>query len=251
MGHKMVRCRDLDEIGLSAASFIHTAYLKTLEKKHSFSLVLSGGKTPEVLYRTLASRPFRDRFQWSRMHLFWGDERFVPKSDPESNYAMAERTLVSKVPIPDENVFPIPTELPRVAEAAEAYEKTLRIYCQKTGATTGSPPMPLFDLVLLGLGEDGHAASLFPGNRIDPHTARWIEAVDAPPSYPTRERITLTLPVLNAAANVIFLVSGKNKKNTLERVLRGNTHGENPLPAQLVTPESDVHWFSDIDIGQF
>jgi 6-phosphogluconolactonase len=251
MGHRVVRCRDLEDIGQSAASYIHRLYLKILKKKDSFSLVLSGGKTPEVLYRILASPPFRDRFQWHRVHLFWGDERFVPKSDPESNFGMAQRSLISSVPIPDENLFPIPTELPRAVEAAEVYEKTLRYFCLHSGMTTGSPPMPFFDLILLGLGEDGHAASLFPGNQIDMHTPNWVDAVDAPPSYPTKERITLTLPVLNAAANVVFLVSGEKKKNTLERVLRGSNPGEESLPAQLVAPRTDVHWFTDIEVEEF
>jgi 6-phosphogluconolactonase len=251
MGHRVVRCRDPEDIGRSAATYIHRVYLKSLEEKDSFSLVLSGGKTPEVLYRTLAALPFRDLFQWHRVHLFWGDERFVPKSNPESNFTMAQRSLISSIQIPDENLFPIPTDLRYPTEGAKAYEKILRNYFLHIGTTTGSPPMPLFDLILLGLGEDGHTASLFPGNQIDQYTATWVESVEAPPSYPTRERITLTLPVLNAAANVAFLVSGGTKKETLERVLRGKESGKKTLPAQLVAPRSDIHWFTDIVVKGF
>jgi len=249
LGHRLVYCKNAEDIGLSAASYIHSIYKTKVSEKSQFTLVLSGGKTPEVLYRTLASPEFNNRIQWNRVKVFWGDERFVPKNDPESNFGMAHRTLLSKVTLPEENVYPIPTEADTAIEAADTYENTLRTFFQQSGSITGSPPMPVFDLILLGLGKDGHAASLFPGNSIDPQGSRWVEAVAAPPFYPTRERITLTLPVLNSSANIVFLVSGSDKKETLEQVLKGRTHNEEMLPAQLVQTVSDIVWFTDIDMG--
>ena len=239
----------MEDIGRSAASYIHSIYKTKVTEKGQFNLVLSGGKTPEVLYRTLASPEFINRIQWNRVRVFWGDERFVPKSDPESNFSMAHRTLLAKVSLPEENIYPIPTETDTAVEAADTYENTLRTFFQNTGSITGSPPMPVFDLILLGLGKDGHTASLFPGNSINPQGSRWVEAVDAPPSYLTRERITLTLPVLKSAAYIVFLVSGSDKKETLVRVLKGRTRNEEPLPAQLVQNVSDIVWFTDIDTG--
>jgi 6-phosphogluconolactonase len=249
MKHRVEHCNNLKDIGLRAAGYIHVIYQDMVRRKGNFTLVLSGGKTPEVLYRTLASSPYNDQFDWNRVRIFWGDERYVPQEDPESNYGMAYRSLLSKVPIPDSNVYPMPTDTDDVEEAAKSYEHTLREFFSSHGSTSSSPAMPVFDLVLLGLGADGHTASLFSESSLDPNNSRWVLAVTIPPSYPTRERITMSLPVLNAAANVVFLVSGENKRETLEKILRNEPAEHKPLAAQHVKPASDIVWFTDIDVG--
>ena len=248
MGHRVERCSNPEDIGMAAASYIHRVYTDMVQKKGSFSLVLSGGKTPEILHRKLASLEFKNRFSWDRVMVFWGDERYVPKDDPESNYAMAKRTLLTHIPIPEENIFPIPTEAETVPEAADRYEETLKRFFHDKGSLIGSPSMPVFDLILLGLGEDGHTASLFLNRPINRKGTRWVEAVTIPSSYPARERITMTLPVLNSAAHVVFLVSGDNKKKILLAVLNGTFPGKEKYAAQLVQPPTDITWFTDIQV---
>jgi len=246
--HIVEYCSDQEGIGERAASHIYNLYKKSITQKGTFTLVLSGGKTPEVLHRRLVSHDFKSKFSWDRVSIFWGDERYVPWDDPESNYGMAERTLLTHIPIPGENIFPIPTDTDTVSEAAKLYEERLKSFFRKNGAVTGSPPMPVFDLILLGLGKDGHAASLFLDRPIDPHGRSWVEAVTIPPSYPTRERITMTLPVLNSAAHVAFLVSGESKRETLIEVLEGDEPGREKFAAQLVKPCTDIVWFTDIQL---
>jgi len=248
MGHRVKHCNDPEDMGMAAASYIHRVYTSTVQKKGSFFLVLSGGKTPEILHRRLASPDFKKRFSWDRVMVFWGDERYVAKDNPESNYGMAKRTLLSNIPIPEKNIFSIPTEAETSIEAADRYEETLKRFFHDEGSLIGSPSMPVFDLILLGLGEDGHTASLFLNGPINLRGTRWVEAVTIPPSYPTRERITLTLPVLNSAAQVVFLVSGDNKKETLLEVLKGAVPGREKFAAQLVQPRTDITWFTDIQV---
>jgi len=246
MGHTVEHCGNPDAIAEAAASYVHKLYEHAIARKGTFTLVLSGGKTPEALHKKLASADFKDKFSWDKIHIFIGDERYVPMSHPESNFGMAQRTLLSHIPIPEENLFPVPTGAESAAEAAKQYEELLRTYFSKRGSTIGSPPMPVFDLILLGLGKDGHAASLFLNRFIDPKGESWVESVTIPPSYPTRERITLTLPVLNSAARVAFLVSGESKRETLIEVLNGAAPGEERYAAQLIKPRADIMWFTDI-----
>jgi 6-phosphogluconolactonase len=249
MGHTVEHCATTDALAEAAASYVYRQYEEAVSRKGIFTLVLSGGKTPEALHRKLASEDFRSRFNWGQVHVFMGDERYVPHDHEQSNFGMARRTLLSHVPIPDENLFPIPTEAATVAEAAKLYEENLKKYFHGSNAAQGTPPMPVFDLILLGLGKDGHAASLFLDRFIDPNGESWVESVTIPASYPTRERITLTLPVLNAAAQVAFLVSGENKKKTLVDVLNGADPGKEIYAAQLIHTQSDIMWFTDIKLS--
>ena len=249
MGHIVEHCSSAEAIAEAAASYVHRLYEDAITRKGTFTLVLSGGKTPEALHRKLSSHDFKDRFSWDKVHIFIGDERYVPISHPESNFGMAQRTLLSHIPIPEENLFPVPTEAETVAEAAKLYENVLRAYFIKHDSTIGSTPMPVFDLILLGLGKDGHAASLFLDRFIDPKGESWVESVTIPPSYPTSERITLTLPVLNSAAQVAFLVSGESKKETLIAVLNGAEPGKEIYAAQLIKPRTDIVWFTDIALS--
>lgn len=209
---------------------------KALEASEALHLCLSGGSTPEALYRKLAAPPFRDRIPWDRTHVFWGDERFVPADSPLSNYRMARESLLDHVPIAPGNIHPIPTELDSPAKAADAYEGLLKT---EYGADSLDPARPLFDVMLLGLGADGHTASLFPDAKaaLAEHD-RWVVSVIGVKAEP---RITLTYPALESSRHVAFLVSGSDKAPILARLAEGDP----ALPAARVKPAGDLWIFTD------
>jgi len=200
-----------------------------------FSLALSGGKTPRPLHRMLAREPYRSRIPWSHVHLFWVDERCVPTSDPASNYGQARRDFLDSVPIPGSNIHSMPVHLP-AEKAARRYQRHLARFFSGAGDA-----FPHFDLVLLGLGKDGHTASLFPDS---PHlldTEDWVVALRG--GEPEVDRLSLTLPVFNAAKTVVFLVTGEDKALILRRVFEEPGTG---LPAEMVGPSSgDLLWLLD------
>lgn len=204
-------------------------------EQHPFSVALSGGNTPRRVYELLASDEFKLKVNWQFVHIFFGDERPVPPDDPASNYGMAVTALISRVPIPESNVHPI-SGSGDPHENARSYERELRTYF------TGSP-WPRFDLVLLGMGEDGHTASLFPGTAgISEKTgwvvANWVEQLN-------QFRITLTAPAINSAVQILFLVTGANKASHLAEVLNG-PYRPNFLPAQLIKPDDgEMLWMID------
>ena len=196
---------------------------------------LSGGSTPRALYGLLAAPPYLDRVPWDRLHLFFGDERFVPPGDSRSNYRMVTDAMLSKAPIPPANVHPVPTEGLSPQQAADAYAAELaRFY----GAATLDPARPLFEVTLLGLGANGHTASLFPGEPVLDDTAHWVAAV-SPPGEPTR--ITMTYPAIDSSRQVAFLVAGAEKKEMLARLRAGDTG----IPAGRVKPVGELHVFAD------
>src|SRR5271155_3385160 len=200
-----------------------------------FAVCLSGGSTPRRLYERLADPPFASRFPWSRVHWFWGDERFVPHDHPDSNFRMAREAFLSRVPVPGDNIHAVPTEGVSPEQTAAAYETTLKRFY---GADMLAPDRPLFDVTLLGIGEDGHTASLFPGQRALQETRRWAVAVIGAKA---EARITLTYPVLDSSREVAFLVTGKEKRRVLARAqARDRT-----LPAAAVHPVGLLHWFTD------
>ncbi len=199
-------------------------------------LGLSGGSTPHRLYARLASPPFRSRIEWARVHVFWGDERCLSPDHPDSNYRVAHESLLSKVSIPPQQIHRMRGEDPDLDRAAEVYEHELRRVFDLT-----PNERPRFDLILLGLGTDGHTASLFPGSPALDETTRLTVAVHAAP--PPAPRLTLTLPVLNAAARVIFLVSGEEKAEVLRRVLQGGASPDRP--ASLIRPADGPLWLVD------
>jgi 6-phosphogluconolactonase len=208
-----------------------------------FLLALSGGSTPRRLYELLSRPPFVERIDWSRVQVFWGDERCVPPDHPESNYRMAREALLDRVPIPKENVHRIRGE-DEPPHAAQAYEQVLRGFF---GQAEG-PPERSFDEVLLGMGNDGHTASLFPGTPPVTEERRWVmaEHIEQPQAM---WRITLTPVVINAAADVTFLVAGGNKAERLSEVLEGGPR-DHPLPAQLIRPKhGSLHWMVDAAAG--
>lgn len=200
-----------------------------------FAVCLSGGTTPKQLYELLAAPPRRERLPWDRTHWFWGDERFVPHDDEQSNFRMAREALLRHVPVPPGNIHAIPTANVSAAVAAAAYESELKHFY---GADTLDPARPLFDLTLLGLGEDGHIASLFPASPALAETRRW--AVPVVGESPV-ERITLTYPALASSRNTVFLVAGERKRQALARALAG----DRSLPAARLDPHGAVYWFVD------
>lgn len=204
-------------------------------KQSTFAICLSGGSTPQLFYRHLADPEYRDRFPWSRTHWFWGDERFVPHDDALSNYRMVREALLSRAPVPLANIHAIPTEGMSPDAAASAYEGELKMFY---GAERLDPNRPLFDVNLLGLGEDGHTASLFPGNPVLAERERWVCPVIGAKS---EARITLTYPALGSSAHAAFLVTGKNKRATFERLRRG----DESLPAVGIRPTGSLWLFSD------
>ena len=200
-----------------------------------FAVCLSGGSTPRRLYERLGDPAFAARFPWNRAHWFWGDERFVPHDDRDSNYRMARDAFLSRASIPNDNIHAVPTEGLSPDQAASAYETTLK---QFYGADTLAPGRPLFDVTLLGIGEDGHTASLFPGQLTLQETSRWAVAVIGAKA---EARITLTYPVLDSSREVAFLVTGKEKRRVVARAQAG----DRMLPAAAVHPIGRLHWFTD------
>ena len=201
-----------------------------------FTMALSGGSTPGRLHEILGEPPMSERVPWKRVRVFWGDERCVPPEDPGSNYRMACETLLDHVPLPAENIHRMRGELGPDA-AAEAYEKELRGFFQV--------PWPTFDLILLGMGNDGHTASLFPGSDILHETTQPVAGVSAHYQDRPARRVTLTPPAINAARHVVFLATGAEKAETLRSVLEGRFQPD-ALPAQVIRPtDGQLMWLVD------
>ncbi len=240
--------RDPGQLTGEVCKYINKIARKSIQKRGFFSLVLSGGKTPKALYEKLSEHDFRATMPWRYVNLFWTDERYVTKDHPESNYGMAFNAFISKVPLPEENIFPIETEIEPIQKAALLYEETLRAFFnEKRGQ---SELLPSFDLILLGLGKDGHVASLYQGSPVLKENKHWVRAVDAPDIYKIRKRITLTLPVINNARNVLFLVTGGDKKAILKEILKNKRPTDDIYPAQIVKPSGNLLWFTDIEIKE-
>lgn len=199
-----------------------------------FRVSLSGGSTPKTLYGLLASDEFRGRFPWQRVFWYWGDERFVPYDHPESNFRMTREAMLSKAPVPPENIHPVPAD-GTADEAALRYELALQA---DYGATVLDPARPLFDITLLGLGPDGHTASLLPDEPVLNERKRWVVAV----SHGRPEvRITMTYPVIESSRHVAFLVAGQEKAAMFDTIRAGGSD----VPAARVRPMGELVWFVD------
>ena len=209
------------------------------EPRERFAVALTGGSSPEGLYRLLASEPYRSQVPWQHVHWFWGDDRFVPQDDPRSNAGVARRLFLDRVPAPAENVHPIPTEAANPNESARRYEAELRGFY---GADRLDPGRRLFDLVLMGVGNDGHTASLFPGQPQVDETKRWVVGVPQAGQEPFVPRVSLTLPALASTRDMLFLVTGRGKREILNRVLAGAD-----LPAARAHSQGDLVWLVDRD----
>jgi len=237
---------DSEALAGKAADLITECAQDAIRERGRFTLVLSGGSTPEKTYALLAQPDRMATIDWSKTFVFFGDERMVPPEDPRSNFAMARRALLDRATVPDSNVFPIPTGKRSPAEAAKAYAECLARFFS---ASPASGP-PRFDLVLLGLGEDGHTASLFPGAAALDVEDAWVAWSSPGTLPPPVDRVTLTYPVLNAARQVVFLVSGESKAAALRDVLEGRAD-RNRRPAAGVRPtDGTVTWLVDRDAAK-
>lgn len=203
-----------------------------------FTIALSGGSTPKHLYQLLAGEPFRSQVDWSHVEIFWGDERCVPPDHPDSNYRMAREAMLANLPIPAEHIHRIEAERSDRDAAARDYEAVL---ARAFGVAIGREP-PALDLVLLGMGPDGHTASLFPQTQALDETKRWVVANPVPQLH--TQRLTLTRPILNRAREVLFLVAGADKAERLAEVLAGPADPKR-LPSQTIQPEGQFLWFLD------
>ena len=223
---------DAEALAESAARFVSTRLSQTYAR---FGLCLSGGATPKRVYELLAQTSFSQAIDWQRIHLFWGDERFVPQNHIKSNFRMVREALIDRVPIPAEQVHPIPTDCHSPEEAAASYASILQEFY---GAKALDPARPLFDLTLLGLGADGHTASLFPNTKALLERAAWVTPVAGATPEP---RLSLTFPAIESSKEIVFIVSGAAKREALARVLANDT----ALPAARLATRGTIRIFAD------
>ena len=217
----------------AAELFVQTAR-EAVAAGGRFTLALTGGSSPVQLYKLLASSPYREQVPWEKTFVFWGDERWVPLTDERSNAKMAFDTFLKQVPVPESQIFPMWGE-GEAEDFANQYEQGLQKHFHQQA--------PQFDLILLGMGDDGHTASLFPGTEVLSETSRWVRAYYLTPQ--SMYRVTLTAPLINQARKILFLTFGANKAPALHEVLEGN---RNPdlYPSQLIHPkQGEVLWFVD------
>jgi 6-phosphogluconolactonase len=233
---------DYSRLMEAAAEHFVKAAVESIDRRGRFSVALSGGSTPLGLYTLLSAPELVRSLNWSKTHCFWSDERCVPPDHPDSNYRMAKQVLLDRVPVPEENIHRIPGELGFEKAAAE-YEYELLSFFDSDNHSLKSPS---FDLILLGMGEDGHTASLFPGSPTLEIQDRWMAGVEhqGPPD-PQVNRVSLTFKAINAAHQVIFLVSGERKAETLAMVMYPDPNLP-LLPAARVAPQSGkLLWLVD------
>jgi 6-phosphogluconolactonase len=223
-----------DQLARDVADWLVLYEQKVLQQQDRFCIALSGGSTPKALHQLLAQAPYRDQLSWDKWHVFWGDERYVPLSDERNNARMAYDTLLDHVPIPANQIHIMRTDLePKIS--MNAYEKTLHEYFNLTNFA--------FDLVLLGMGDDGHTLSLFPGTAVVHEQNAWTNAyfLEQQDMY----RLTLTAPVVNQSAAVAFLVAGEKKVAALHEVLYGD-YQPDTYPSQVIKPKGELLWFVDV-----
>ena len=229
--------KDIDQLSLALAEWITSLIEETLTRKNNFSFVLSGGNTPKKLNLLLASSPYKERIDWGKIHIFWGDERAVPFEDERNNARMAFDTLLNKVDIPRSQIHIMDTSL-QPDEAAAAYAESLYEFFG-----TDVLPDRTFDLVLLGMGDDGHTLSLFPGTPVIHEENLWTSSffLKAQNMY----RITLTKNVVNHSNHIVFMISGSEKANALYQVLKGERNPD-MYPSQVIIPtQGELHFFTD------
>ncbi|HTQ27557.1 MAG TPA: 6-phosphogluconolactonase [Puia sp.] len=231
--------KNQDEFSHAVADWIIEFIQKTLSKQDRCCIALSGGNTPRALYELLAASPRKEKIRWELIHVFWGDERDVPFEDERNNAKMAFETLLNHVPVPASQIHVMRTDIAPEQSAAE-YEKILYRYFP--AGPEGKVPRS-FDLVLLGMGEDGHTLSLFPGMPIVHEEKKWADAFFLPAQ--NMYRITLTKTVVNLSSCVAFLTTGSNKAHALQQVLKGS-YQPDLYPSQVIRPLSgELHWFVD------
>lgn len=226
--------KNTEELSKSVADFIVSQIADTLKKQDRFTIALSGGNTPQKLHNILAASPYKEQIDWSKLHIFWGDERAVPFEDSRNNAKMAYDTLLNHVDVPASQIHIMRTDIDPLKAAIE-YEKILHHYFDKTTYS--------FDLVLLGMGDDGHTLSLFPGTAVVYEKEKWATAffLEQQDIY----RITLTAPIVNQSACIAFLAAGTGKAQALKEVLKGKFNPDK-YPSQIIKPvKGQLHWFVD------
>ena len=238
----------LEQSSFRCAAALAAVVAGAVAERGRCALALAGGSTPRRLYERLAEQPFRDTIPWPHLFLFWGDERCLAPDHPDSNYRLVAETLLDRVPIVPEQIFPMPGTLDPES-GARAYERTLRDFF---GIPQGIRGCPRFDLILLGLGADGHTASLFPGSALLDEGERWVAPAAAPETaLPAVPRLTLTLPLLNRARHLFFLVSGAAKERIADAILARAPQAMD-VPAARIEAAGDCRWFlSGVDCRRF
>jgi 6-phosphogluconolactonase len=218
-----------------ATTLFHQTAKESIDRQGRFVVAISGGSTPKRMYRMLAEEPYGSAIPWEKIYIFWVDERCVPENDPASNYGSAKKDLLNRVPVPEAQVYPMPGELPP-KQGAQKYQKALIEFFHLEDGR-----FPVFDLIFLGMGTDGHTASLFPGHRTVDEKERMVVTVKG--GDPNVNRLTLTLPVLNRAKHIVFLISGKEKAATLKTVFKNHTAR---LPVQQIyASDKELTWLLD------
>lgn len=228
---------DLESLSIAAMDETMRVIRESIAQRGRFSIALSGGHTPTKMFQLWADKPYRNETSWNKVHLFWGDERYVPHEDERSNFRLARDTFISRVAIPPQNVHPIPTISAPPDKSAETYEKELRDFF--------GVDAPQIDLQLQGLGVEGHTASLFPDSPALTEKQRWVLPVEAPPGIDPPERLTLTPVVLNRGRNTFFLVSGQEKRQIIAGLRDETSPQTSRYPAARIQPAGAVLWFLD------
>ncbi len=232
---------DIDTLSQQAAQHIVRIAQESIVTRGRFTIALSGGTTPRELYSLLGTEPYRSQIDWNLVHIFWGDERCVPADSPDSNYHMADEVLLSKIPISALQIHRMPADQPDRDAASQAYTVEMQ-------RSFGTNDIPDFDLIQLGMGPEGHTASLFPHLPSLHEQRRLVMPVSVP--KPPPDRLTFTPPLLNAARTILFLVTGSEKADALQAVLEG-PYQPDEYPAQIVRPTNgEVVWMVDKDAAK-
>ena len=226
---------DSDKLSEKGAEIFYKSAKEAAHQKGYFAVAISGGSTPRAMHRILAQEPYLSKTPWHQVHIFWVDERMVPFDHPDSNYGAAQKDLMSMIPIPADQVYPMPAMM-RPEEGADLYQTKLKTFFQDLGSLD-----PVFDLIILGIGTDGHTASLFPGQHSNQEADRWVLSVKG--GQPDVFRLTLTYAVLNSARHILFLVSGDAKAAVVKTLIE-DRHAQ--LPAAKIQPlNGKMTWLLD------
>lgn len=224
---------DLDTLYTEAADVFKNLSEKSIREKGRFTVALSGGSSPKAIFKLLATDEYAERIDWNKIYFFWVDERWVPLNDDKSNARMTFETLLDKVPVPKDHIFPMYKDNILPEEYASEYESYIRNILGNEG---------VFDFILLGMGDDGHTASLFPGEEILNEKEKWVSAYYLKPQE--MYRITLTAPVINRAENILAVAFGESKKQALNEILNGEYNPE-LYPMQLIEKKENFMFFTD------
>ena len=239
MNHNIEYKGNLNDLSISIAELIKDLSNTITKTNKYFTIALSGGVTPKTLFKLLSLEPYRSELQWNKFQIFQVDERFVPFNHTDNNFSYLNNLLLSKVDIPEHNIHFIHTDKSTPEESANSYEKDIR----KIFNIKDKQKCPSFDLIILGVGSDGHTASLFPDDTSINKNSSWVRAVKPPAVPPHVERVTITMPLINNAKNIIFMESEKNKKEIIQNILNEAEEINKKYPASLVQPVGMLKWF--------